>query len=71
VRGSTESYPIRLFYTSNIPIILQSALVSQVFFFSQLLWKRFAGNFIVGLLGKWSENAPYGGLVYYLVRALL
>ena len=29
------SYPIKLFYTSNIPIILQTALVSNLYFFSQ------------------------------------
>eukprot|EP00698_Gefionella_okellyi_P003363 TRINITY_DN1312_c0_g1_i1.p1 TRINITY_DN1312_c0_g1~~TRINITY_DN1312_c0_g1_i1.p1 ORF type:complete len:472 (-),score=126.49 TRINITY_DN1312_c0_g1_i1:1149-2564(-) len=70
VKGAQESYPIRLFYTSNIPIILQTALISQVFFFSQLLWKRFSGNFVIGLLGQWHEQQgqsyPVGGLVYYL-----
>merc|ERR1711904_43624 len=36
-RGQQGSYPIKLFYTSNIPIILQTALVSNLYFFSQLL----------------------------------
>jgi preprotein translocase subunit SecY len=35
------TYPIKLFYTSNIPIILQAALVSNVFFISQLLFSKF------------------------------
>ena len=39
VRGQMGSYPIKLFYTSNIPIILQTALVSNLYFFSQLLSK--------------------------------
>merc|ERR1719235_2443357 len=43
-RAQTGSYPIKLFYTSNMPIILQSALVSNVYFFSQLLYKRFKSN---------------------------
>ncbi|PNI40178.1 SEC61A2 isoform 10, partial [Pan troglodytes] len=30
-RGQYSSYPIKLFYTSNIPIILQSALVSNLY----------------------------------------
>jgi protein transport protein SEC61 subunit alpha len=34
-RGQTSSYPIKLFYTSNIPIILQSALVSNLYVISQ------------------------------------
>ena len=35
-RGQHSSYPIKLFYTSNIPIILQSALVSNLYVISQV-----------------------------------
>ena len=35
-RGQQTSYPIKLFYTSNIPIILQSALVSNLYIISQV-----------------------------------
>merc|ERR1719230_1540005 len=72
VRGQMGSYPIKLFYTSNIPIILQSALVSNVYFFSQLLYKRFKSNMLVNLLGQWQEvdysgqSIPVGGIVYYI-----
>merc|ERR1712078_37810 len=52
-RGQQGSYPIRLFYTSNIPIILQTALVSNLYFFSQLLYRRFKTNMLVNLLGQW------------------
>ena len=31
-----QAYPIKLFYTSNMPIILQSALVSNLYFISQV-----------------------------------
>jgi protein transport protein SEC61 subunit alpha len=55
-RGAQGTYPIRLFYTSNMPIILQSALVSNFYFISQLLWKRFSTNFLVRLLGKWRRR---------------
>mmetsp|Transcript_1328 Transcript_1328/g.4608 ORF Transcript_1328/g.4608 Transcript_1328/m.4608 type:complete len:478 (+) Transcript_1328:50-1483(+) len=72
-RGRQGNYPIKLFYTSNMPIILQSALVSNLYFISQLLHKRFSGNLLVQLLGKWREVEygngqliPVGGLVYYL-----
>lgn len=37
IRGQQDSYPINLFYTPNMPIILQSALVSNVYFISQVL----------------------------------
>jgi len=73
-RGQQGSYPIKLFYTSNIPIILQTALVSNLYFFSQLLYKRYSGNFLVQLLGRWqdveggggAQSVPVGGLAYYV-----
>ena len=71
-RGMQQTYPIKLFYTSNMPIILQSALVSNLYFISQLLFKRYGGNFLVQLLGRWQETEsngqfiPVGGLAYYI-----
>jgi protein transport protein SEC61 subunit alpha len=53
VRGQTYPYPIKLFYTSNIPIILQTAFVSNLYFLSQVLHRKFRGNFFVGFIGKW------------------
>jgi len=72
MRGQQGSYPIKLFYTSNIPIILQTALVSNLYFFSQLLYRRFKSNMIVNLIGQWQEmefggqSVPVGGLAYYI-----
>ena len=40
-RGQQGKYPIKLFYTSNMPIILQTALVSNLYFLSQLLYNRY------------------------------
>ena len=57
-RGQQHTYPIKLFYTSNMPIILQSALVSNLYFISQLLYKRYGGNLLVQLLGRWKVRAP-------------
>lgn len=73
-RGQQGQYPIKLFYTSNIPVIIQTAMVSNLFFFSQLLFKRFPSNPIVGLLGRWHDIpgdrngsiVPVGGLAYYV-----
>jgi protein transport protein SEC61 subunit alpha len=73
-RGSDGTYPIRLFYTSNIPIILQTALVSNLYFLSQMLWKRFPENVFVHLLGNWeapeanayNQMRPIGGVAYYV-----
>lgn len=72
MKGYKQPYPIKLFYTSNIPIILQTAFVSNLYFFSQILAKKFKGNILVNLLGKWQEydmagrSAPVGGLAYYI-----
>ncbi|ESQ47308.1 hypothetical protein EUTSA_v10028090mg [Eutrema salsugineum] len=52
--GGGSSYPIKLLYTSNMPIILQSALVSNLYFISQLLYNNF------------SESVPVGGLAYLI-----
>ncbi|TFJ86847.1 hypothetical protein NSK_001935 [Nannochloropsis salina CCMP1776] len=72
-RGQQGTYPIKLFYTSNMPIILQTALVSNLYFLSQLLHKRFSGNILVRLLGRWQEvegqqgqSVPVGGIAYYI-----
>ncbi|CAG8723107.1 11924_t:CDS:2, partial [Acaulospora colombiana] len=71
-RGQRSTYPVKLFYTSNMPIMLQSALTTNVFLISQMLYNRFPDNFLVRLLGVWS---PYegssqlfasGGLSYYM-----
>jgi protein transport protein SEC61 subunit alpha len=71
-QASSRPFDIKLFYTSNTPIILQSALVSNFYFFSQLLYKRFKSNMLVNLLGSWQEiesaghSIPVGGIVYYI-----
>ena len=44
-RGQQGKFPIKLFYTSNMPIILQTALVSNLYFMSQLLYNRYSGKF--------------------------
>lgn len=71
-RGQQGTYPIKLFYTSNMPIILQTALVSNLYFVSQLLYNRAPTNILVRLLGKWNDPEgggpaiPVGGIAYYI-----
>jgi len=72
VRGNQSVFPIKLFYTSNIPIIMQTALVSNLYFFSQILYRKFRNNTFVNLLGRWQDldvggtSVAVGGLAYYL-----
>jgi len=72
-RGQQGNYPIKLFYTSNMPIILQTALVSNLYFVSQLLYNRAPTNVLVRLLGQWQDvegsmgqKIPVGGIAYYI-----
>ena len=60
-RGQYSSYPIKLFYTSNIPIILQSALVSNLYVISQVgfplfLWSLMSSTIWQMLAVKFSGN---------------
>lgn len=70
-RGQQGVYPIRLFYTSNTPIIIISSLTSNLLILSQMLARRWEGSFLVSLLGRWShdeqQSRPIGGLIYYLM----
>jgi protein transport protein SEC61 subunit alpha len=71
-RGMRGSYPVRLFYTSNMPIMLQSALASNVFMISQMLYSRFSDNLLVKLIGTWepregsSQLYASSGIAYYM-----
>jgi len=63
-RGQRGTYPIKLFYTSNMPIMLQSALTSNVFMLSQMLALRFPANLFVRLLGVWEVRTfPWSPLL--------
>lgn len=70
-RGQKSKYPIKLFYTSNMPVILQTALVSNLYFLSQMLYNRYGGNFLVRLFGVWKNidggpASPVSGIAYYI-----
>jgi len=71
-RGQRGTYPVKLFYTSNMPIMLESALSSNVFILSQMLFNRFPENIIVRLLGVWEpledsqQLSAISGVAYYM-----
>lgn len=73
VRGSITNYPIKLFYLSNTPIILQTALISNLHVVSQILYKRFGQYSFIRFLGVWKASTMggreklEGGLAYYLM----
>ncbi|KAB8349582.1 hypothetical protein FH972_023606 [Carpinus fangiana] len=71
-RGMRGSFPVRLFYTSNMPIMLQSALSSNIFLVSQMLYSRFSENLLVKLIGVWEPREgsaqlyAASGIAYYM-----
>jgi len=72
-KGFRGRYPVNLLYVSNIPVIIASALFSNVYLFSQIFWSRFNqdnANFWLNLFGTYNASnpsaGPMGGLAYYI-----
>ncbi len=71
-RGFTAVYPIKLLYTSNIPVILTTALVANAVFMGQMLWANYNpqnDNPIFNYIAQYDPSqsqSPIGGILYYL-----
>src|ERR671917_444277 len=70
-RGFTATYPIKLLYTSNIPVILASALLANAMFLGNMLWANFNPNNdspFFNLIAQYNgqSQTPSGGLFYYM-----
>lgn len=59
VRHGTTGREFKLFYNSNMPIILQTALISNMFMLSQFLYEQFPDNMFVRFLGVWDSSNHY------------
>jgi preprotein translocase subunit SecY len=70
-RGFTAVYPIKLLYTSNIPVILASALLANAIFMGQMLWANYNpenANPLFNTIAQFdpqSSQQPTGGILYY------
>ncbi len=75
-KGIRSSYPIKLLYVSNIPVILTSAVFADIYFIAQMIWNGSGGegttNLLANILGTFTldqasqQYVPTGGLVYFL-----
>ncbi len=71
-RGFSATYPIKLMYVSNIPVILASALTANAIFIGQMMWSNVNprnDHVFFNLLGQFdplNPANPIGGLVYYM-----
>ncbi len=61
VRGYSIRWPLHFFYTSNIPVILVSALLANIQLFATLFEK-----WGFPILGKFSGNTPISGIVAWV-----
>lgn len=61
VRGQGMRWPLSFVYTSNIPIILVSALIANI-----QLWARLLQNWGFPILGTFAGNNPVSGLVNWV-----
>ena len=75
-RGMERPFPVKFFYASNMPVILHTCLISNIYFMSQMLYNSQPNSPFIGLFGKWGEaspdrssighTVPVGGLAYYI-----
>ena len=71
-RGFAATYPIKLMYVSNIPVILASALTANAVFMGQMLWANLNPrntNELFNILAQFnpaSPSTPIGGIIYYI-----
>jgi len=62
-RGMRARYPIKLLYTSNIPVILAQALFANIIFFAQIIYNAYPGNVFLSWLGTFQKDPSSGRLV--------
>jgi protein transport protein SEC61 subunit alpha len=74
-REEPKPFEIKLFYTSNTPIIVQSTIISQVCSFSKIINSHWPDSLVTKLVGVWRSpeqglgedwQVPVSGLAYYL-----
>ncbi|MHA1851304.1 MAG: preprotein translocase subunit SecY [Candidatus Thorarchaeota archaeon] len=65
-RGMKARYPIKLLYTSNIPVILAQALYANILFFGQMIWSSFnrdGTNPFLGWIGVFYRDEGSGRMI--------
>ncbi len=71
-RGFTAVYPIKLLYTSVIPVILSSALIANAVFMGQMMWANYNPNNTnpgfnwIAQFDPGQPQTPTGGILYYM-----
>jgi preprotein translocase subunit SecY len=67
IRGFSRRWPLKLIYTSNIPVILVAALIANLQLVGSVIAKPVDETTRCGLLGCYdNQGVPISGIVYYL-----
>lgn len=64
-------YPINLLYTSTMPVMIQSYIISYLSMISRFLHSMYPKNIIVRILGVWEYHnmrgyVPVSGICHYI-----
>jgi protein transport protein SEC61 subunit alpha len=74
-RQDPKPFEIKLFYSSNTPIIVQSTIISQICSFSIIICSHWPDSLVTRILGVWRSPeqglgdeyaVPISGLAYYV-----
>ncbi|MBU1135056.1 MAG: preprotein translocase subunit SecY [Nanoarchaeota archaeon] len=68
IRGFGRRWPLKFFYTSNIPVILVAALLANVQLMARMVSQR-GGMEWLGTFD--AQGNPVGGLVYFLIPPMV
>jgi len=77
--GFRGTYPIKLLYVSNVPVIFASTIFTNIYYISSIVWSRYNpdnSNPVLNLIGTFkvgegaSSPVPTGGLAYYALGPL-
>ena len=64
--GYKQEVTIRLFFTSNMSVILQGMVISNFYQISRILHDRFTRSTLIKLIGTWQGDKITGGVLWYV-----
>jgi len=74
--GYRATYPIKLLYVSNVPVIFATTVFSNIYYIGSIVWSRFNPNnsdTLLNLIGTFTSHPqaaqpiPTSGLAYYVI----
>jgi protein transport protein SEC61 subunit alpha len=71
IKGQTGKWPIKLLYSSTLPITVQGHIIGYITAISKMLYEKYPSNVFVKIYGVWEMNVyrkmvPKSGLCYFI-----